>query len=347
MAKNKKESRAAQAAYLSGFETRPPNRFELLHFRLLGYRPYSTLIYFLERVGLTGRGLVILTPYLWFLIFFLAPFGIILTLSFSDVVLASPPYRPLWSVIEEEGYLFFNVRLNLSNYLLLWEDSLYLRSYLNSLKIAAISTAITLLVGYPIAYGMARAPQAWRLPLLMLVILPFWTSFLIRVYAWIGILKDEGLLNLLLMNLGLIDQPLIILNTNTAVYIGIVYSYLPFMVLPLYANLEKMDLTLLEAAADLGAGPIKSFWTVTFPLSLPGIIAGCFLVFIPAVGEFVIPDLLGGSSTVMIGKTLWVEFFNNRDWPLSSAVAVLLLAILVVPIMFFQRMQAKNAGEAA
>lgn len=177
----------------------------------------------------------------------------------------------------------------------------------------------------------------------MLVILPFWTSFLIRVYAWIGILKNEGLLNQLLLSLGIINEPLIILNTNLAVYIGIIYSYLPFMILPLYANLEKMDLSLLEAAMDLGCKPIKAFWVITIPLSLPGIYAGCFLVFIPALGEFVIPDLLGGSETLMIGKTLWAEFFNNRDWPLSSAVAVMLLLILVIPIMLFQRVQERNA----
>jgi putrescine transport system permease protein len=201
---------------------------------------------------------------------------------------------------------------------------------------------LTLLIGFPLAYGMARAPSSLRPTLLMLVILPFWTSFLIRVYAWIGILKPEGLLNQALMAIGLIDDPLIILNTDTAVYIGIVYSYLPFMVLPLYAALEKMDYALIEAAQDLGCTPISAFWKITFPLAIPGIVAGCLLVFIPAVGEFVIPDLLGGSRTLMIGKTLWSEFFNNRDWPVSSAVAVLLLLILGVPIMFFQQMQAKS-----
>ena len=216
---------------------------------------------------------------------------------------------------------------------------------MSSLVIAAISTFLTLLVAYPIAYGMARAPPEWQPTLVMLVILPFWTSFLIRVYAWIGILKKEGLLNLFLMNLGIIDQPLIILNTNTAVYIGIVYSYLPFMILPLYASLEKISGSLLEAAEDLGCPPWRAFWQVTFPLSLPGVIAGCFLVFIPAVGEFVIPDLLGGSETLMIGKTLWNEFFNNRDWPVSSAVAVILLLVLVIPIVLFQRSQ-QNQREA-
>lgn len=346
MASREPSGMSAQAAYLAGLEGRPLGRVEMIHVQLLRFRLYAFLVACLRRVGLTGRGLVILVPYGWFIVFFLLPFGIVLSLSFSEVILASPPYRQIMGLVEEGGYLYLQFQLNLSNYILLWEDSLYLRSYLNSLEIAAVSTFLTLLVGYPIAYGMARAPEAWRLPLLMLVILPFWTSFLIRVYAWIGILKDEGLLNALLLQIGLIDQPMVIMNTNTAVYIGIVYSYLPFMVLPLYANLEKMDLTLLEAAADLGAGPIKSFWTITFPLSLPGIIAGCFLVFIPAVGEFVIPDLLGGSETVMIGKTLWTEFFNNRDWPLSSAVAVILLAILIIPIMLFQRHQARSGSAA-
>jgi putrescine transport system permease protein len=288
--------------------------------------------------------LVIAVPYLWLLAFFLAPFLIVLKISFAEVLVAQPPYTPLFTFVQD-GFIEFQASLD--NYLWLLEDSLYINSYLSSLKIAAVSTLLTLLVGYPIAYGMARAPRQWRFALLMLVILPFWTSFLIRVYAWIGILKKEGLLNLALMNLGLLNEPLTILNTDTAVYIGIVYSYLPFMVLPLYATLEKMDLSLLEAAADLGCRPIKAFWVVTVPLSVPGIVAGCFLVFIPAVGEFVIPDLLGGSETLMIGKTLWSEFFNNRDWPLSSAVAVILLLVLIIPIVLFQRMQERNARAEA
>src|SRR5690606_28833797 len=216
------------------------------------------------------------------------------------------------------------------------DDPLYLNAYLSSVWIAGVSTLLALLVGYPIAYGMARAPVSLRPTLLMLVILPFWTSFLIRVYAWIGILKPEGLLNQLLLGLGVIDTPLVILNTHTAIFIGIVYSYLPFMILPLYSSLEKMDYSLIEAALDLGCRPITAFWKITFPLLLPGVIAGCMLVFIPAVGEFVIPDLLGGSQTLMIGKTLWNEFFANRDWPVSSAVAVILLLLLIVPIMIFQ-----------
>lgn len=216
---------------------------------------------------------------------------------------------------------------------------------MSSVVIAAISTFLTLLIGYPIAYGMAKAPRSLRPTLLMIVILPFWTSFLIRVYAWIAILKPEGLLNQFLSAVGLIDQPLIILNTNLAIYIGIVYSYLPFMVLPIYSALEKMDHSLTEAAQDLGCTPAAAFWRVTFPLSLPGVVAGCLLVFIPAVGEFVIPDLLGGSETLMIGKTLWSEFNSNRDWPVSSAVAIILLMILVIPIVYFQNIQAKADGE--
>ncbi len=288
--------------------------------------------------------LVIAVPYLWLLAFFLAPFLIVLKISLVEVRVAMPPYSELFTFVED-GWIAFHG--SLENYLWLWDDPLYINSYLSSLKIAATSTVLTLLVGYPIAYGMARAPRRWRFALLMLVILPFWTSFLIRVYAWIGILKKEGLLNLALTQFGLISEPLTILNTDVAVYIGIVYSYLPFMVLPLYANLEKMDLSLLEAAADLGCRPIKAFWVVTVPLSMSGIVAGCFLVFIPAVGEFVIPDLLGGSETLMIGKTLWSEFFNNRDWPVSSAVAVILLLVLIIPIVLFQRQQERSAKAEA
>jgi putrescine transport system permease protein len=307
---------------------------------LLLFTPYKRLSDLLRYLGFSGRSLVIAIPYVWLLAFFLAPFLIVLKISFADVQVAMPPYTPLFTFVADG---FISVQATLGNYLFLLEDNLYINSYLSSLKIALISTLLTLLVGYPIAYGMMRAPKRWRFALLMMVILPFWTSFLIRVYAWIGILKKEGLLNLALTHLGVITEPLTILNTDTAVYIGIVYSYLPFMVLPLYANLEKMDLSLLEAAADLGCRPIKAFWVVTVPLSLSGIIAGCFLVFIPAVGEFVIPDLLGGSETLMIGKTLWSEFFNNRDWPLSSAVAVILLLVLVIPIVLFQRLQERNA----
>ncbi|MGE3231173.1 MAG: ABC transporter permease [Hyphomicrobium sp.] len=285
------------------------------------------------------RWFLIAVPYLWLLIFFFIPFFIVLKISLSDTAIAIPPYVPLFSFTDIGGFLS---QLDFENYAFIFSDSLYIGAYLSALKIAFISTLLTLLIAYPIAYGMARAPREWQPTLVMLVILPFWTSFLIRVYAWIGILKKEGLLNMFLMNLGLISEPLTIMNTNTAVYIGIVYSYLPFMILPLYASLEKINPALLEAAADLGSPPWKAFWQVTFPLSLPGVLAGCFLVFIPATGEFVIPDLLGGSETLMIGKTLWNEFFNNRDWPVSSAVAVVLLLVLVIPIVLFQRNQEKQ-----
>ena len=285
-----------------------------------------------------GRNAVIAIPYIWLLLLFLLPFIYVLKISFAETIYARPPYSSL--LIWGDSWLP-SIKASFDNYLFLFSDSLYIKAYLSSLKIAFISTILTLIIGYSIAYSVARAPTRWRGILLMLVILPFWTSFLIRVYAWIGILKTEGLLNLALMSIGIIEKPLMIMNTDLAVYIGIIYSYLPFMILPLYANLEKMDMSLLEAAADLGCRPFKAFWTVTIPLSLPGIMAGCFLVFIPVMGEFVIPDLLGGSETLMIGKVLWTEFFYNRDWPVASAVAILLLAILVVPIMLYQRSQEK------
>jgi putrescine transport system permease protein len=286
--------------------------------------------------------LVIIIPYLWLLFFFLVPFIIVFKISLSQTAIAMPPYIPVLGFGEGlSGFWGQLKQLSIDNYLWLTEDALYFNAYVSSVVIAGISTILTLLVGYPIAYGMARAPATLRPTLLMLVILPFWTSFLIRVYAWIGILKPEGLLNQFLLATGIIDQPLIILNTHTAIFIGIVYSYLPFMILPLYSALEKMDFSLIEAAQDLGCPPISAFWKITFPLSIPGVVAGCLLVFIPAVGEFVIPDLLGGSQTLMIGKTLWNEFFANRDWPVSSAVAVILLLLLVVPIMIFQHAQAR------
>ena len=287
-----------------------------------------------------ARKLVVVIPYAWLLVLFFVPFLIVLKISFSTSVIAQPPYFPTFDIGAGLGSLFEEAkRFTVANYLFLTEDALYVRAYLSSLWIALASTFLVLLIGYPIAYGMARATRAWQPTLLMLVILPFWTSFLIRVYAWIGILKKEGLLNQLLLWTGLIHEPLTILNTNWAVYIGIVYSYLPFMILPLYAALERQDNTLLEAAQDLGCTPVRAFWKITFPLSLPGVIAGCFLVFIPVTGEFVIPSLLGGNGTLMIGKTLWDEFFSNRDWPLASAVAVILLLILVVPIVLFQNQQ--------
>ncbi len=275
--------------------------------------------------------------------FFAIPFAFVLKISLSEALIAQPPYAPLfeWG---EEAYL--SIKLNFGNFLFLFEDDLYWQAYLNSTKIALISTLACLLLGYPMAYGMIRARPATRNLLLMLVILPFWSSFLLRVYAWIGILKNNGLINNLLMGLGIIDQPLVMMQTDFAVYIGIVYSYLPFMILPLYANLERLDMTLLEAAADLGCRPFKAFLTITLPLSLPGIIAGSMLVFIPAVGEFIIPALLGGPDTLMIGRVLWDEFFANRDWPVASAVAIAVLLLLVVPIMIFQHYQNREDGAA-
>jgi putrescine transport system permease protein len=289
------------------------------------------------------RRTIILVPYLWLALFFLVPFAIVAKMSLSQVATAIPPYVPVFGLADgPAGWLAKARDLSLDNYGVIVGDRLYVDAFLASLRIAAIGTAILLVIGYPMAHAMARAPERWRPILVMAVILPFWTSFLIRVYAWIGILKPEGLLNELLLGLGLIGTPLQIANTETAVLIGVVYSYLPFMVLPLYATLERMDRTLLEAAQDLGCPPWKAFWRITLPLSLPGIVAGSFLCFIPITGEVVIPDLLGGSDTLMIGKTLWTEFFSNRDWPVASAVAVLLLVILVGPIMVYQRQQARQ-----
>ncbi|HCZ15804.1 MAG TPA: ABC transporter permease subunit [Accumulibacter sp.] len=293
--------------------------------------------------GLRGRTAVIAVPYLWLLLFFLVPFVIVLKISFSEAQIAMPPYQPL---LHWAGDRLADIRLNVNpgNYLYLFEDSLYLRAFANSLQVAALSTALALVIGYPLAYAIARADARWRAILLMLVILPFWTSFLLRVYAWIGILKSNGLLNNLLLWLGVIDHPVVMLQTDFATYLGIVYCYLPFMVMPLYANLEKMDLSLLEAAEDLGCRPLRAFISITLPLSTPGIVAGCMLVFIPAVGEYVIPALLGPADSLMIGKVLWTEFFNNRDWPVASAVAIALLLVLVAPIVYFQRLQGRASG---
>lgn len=284
------------------------------------------------------RWAVISVPYLWLLIFFAIPFLIVLKISFSRLAIAMPPYTPVMEYIDNAVTL----KLNLSNYVALFTDSQYVQAYLSSIQIAAVSTFLALLIGYPIAYAIARLPPATRNIAMMLVILPSWTSFLIRVYAWIGILKNNGLLNNLLMKLGVIDAPLQILYTPLAAYIGIVYCYLPFMVLPLYTNLVKHDQRLLEAAYDLGAKPWKAFFKITLPLSKAGIIAGCMLVMIPAVGEFVIPELLGGPDTLMIGRVLWGEFFNNRDWPAASAVAIVMLILLLIPILIFNRFQQRE-----
>jgi putrescine transport system permease protein len=279
----------------------------------------------------------------WLVVFFLTPFVIVLKISLSQTALAQPPYSPVFDLSAGwAGFLDFARQLSLESFRLLFTDLIYLLSYLKSLQVAAISTLILVLVGYPFAYGIARAPRGWQPLLVMAVVLPFWTSFLIRVYAWINILQRDGLLNDVLMRLHIVDVPLIWLSSDTAIYIGIVYSYLPFMVLPLYAALEKMDESLLEAAADLGCPRWKTFWLVVVPLSLPGAAAGALLCFIPIVGEFVIPELLGGSETLMIGQTLWTEFFANRDWPVASAIAVTLLALLLVPMLFYERLQQRS-----
>lgn len=290
-----------------------------------------------------GRAAVRALPFAWLVLFFLVPFWIVLKMSLSEPATAQPPYRPVFDPTAGwEAWREAAGALTTQNFATLLTDDLYWGAALSSLRIAAIATMLLLLIGYPIAYALSRAPERWRPLLVALVILPFWTSFLIRVYAWIGILKPEGLLNAGLAALGLIDRPLPILNTEAAVFIGLVYAYLPFMILPLYATLERQDETLLEAARDLGASPARAFWTVTVPLSLPGIWAGLLLCFIPIVGEFVVPDLLGGSETLMIGRTLWTEFFSNRDWPLASAVAVLMLVILVVPIVLAREAEARQ-----
>ena len=284
------------------------------------------------------RSGVIAAPYLWLLLFFAVPFVIILMISFARTQVGSPPYT--WLLEYVDGA--FSLKLNLGNYAALVKDSQYVLAYLSSIKIAVIATLFTLLIGYPMAYVISRMSPAARNVAMMLVVLPSWTSFLIRVYAWIGILDRNGLLNQLLLKLGVIDAPLQILYTPTAAYIGIVYCYLPFMVLPLYANLVKLDNRLLEAAYDLGAKPWQAFLRITLPLSRTGIIAGCMLVMIPAVGEFVIPEMLGGPDTLMIGRVLWGEFFNNRDWPTASAVAIVMLLLLLVPILLFNRVQQRE-----
>jgi putrescine transport system permease protein len=299
----------------------------------------------LRRVGLRGRTLVIAVPWIWLLLFFLIPFVIVLKISFAETRwLGTPPYSPLFEWVDAQ---FLQIKLNLGNYKFLLSDSLYLNAFLSSLKVAAVSTVFCLLLGYPMAYGIARSDARWRNILLLLVILPFWTSFLLRVYAWIGLLGNNGVINQVLMGLGIVDEPVVMLQTDFAMYVGIVYSYLPFMILPLYANLEKHDQTLIEAAVDLGCKPFKAFLAITLPLSVPGIVAGSMLVFIPAVGEFVIPRLLGGTDSLMIGRVLWDEYFLNRNWPVASAVAIALLILLVIPIMIFQRFQMQEAGASA
>jgi len=284
-----------------------------------------------------------IAPYLWMVLFFLVPFGFVLKIGLSQTAIAQPPYVPLFDLTA--GWNAFTASiavLSLDNFRLLGSDKLYMLSYFRSMVVAATSTAILLAIGYPIAYGMARLPQRWQAIAMMLVIVPFWTSFLIRIYAWINILQHDGLLNTVLLALHLVSTPVVWLSTDSAMYLGIVYSYLPFMILPLYATLSKMDPALLEAAGDLGASPLQAFWLVTFPLSLPGVGAGALLCFIPIVGEFVIPDLLAGSDSLMIGQTLWLEFFTNRDWPVASAAAIALLVLLVPPLLLYDRLQRRT-----
>ncbi|AOK29632.1 spermidine/putrescine ABC transporter permease [Burkholderia singularis] len=291
-----------------------------------------------KRFGLTGRTAVVAGPFFWLVLFFLVPFVLVVKISFAELQLGIPPYTELTSI--QDGVL--HIALNLKHYAFLFSDSLYFATYVNSVVVAAVTTLLCLLLGYPMAYYIARSNPGTRNLLMMAVMLPFWTSFLIRVYAWIGILKNNGLLNNFLMWTGLISAPIELYRTNAGVYIGMVYSYLPFLVMPLYAHLVKMDLRLLEAAYDLGAKPWKAFVQITLPLSRNGIIAGCLLVFIPAVGEYVIPELLGGANTLMIGRVMWNEFFNNADWPMASAVTCAMVLLLLVPMAMFQHFQAKE-----
>jgi putrescine transport system permease protein len=284
-----------------------------------------------------------IAPYVWMVLFFLVPFGFVLKISLSQTAIAQPPYTPVFDFTAGIAALkeAFGA-LSIENFRLLVSDNLYVLSYLRSVVVALVSTAILLLIGYPIAYGMARLPKRWQPVAMMLVIVPFWTSFLIRIYAWINILQHDGLLNKILLALHIVSQPVVWLSTDAAMYLGIVYSYLPFMILPLYATLSKLEPALEEAAADLGASPKHVFWLVTFPLSLPGVGAGVLLCFIPIVGEFVIPDLLAGSNSLMIGQTLWLEFFTNKDWPVASASAIVLLVLLLAPLLFYDRLQRRQ-----
>jgi putrescine transport system permease protein len=296
-----------------------------------------------RRIFTRPARLAAVAPYFWMVLFFLVPFGFVLKISLSQTAIAQPPYLPVFD--PAQGFAATKAalaELSLDNFRLLVSDNLYVFSYLRSLIVAVVSTSILLVIGYPIAYGMARLPRRWQGIAMMLVIVPFWTSFLIRIYAWINILQHDGLLNKILLALHLVSAPVVWLSTDSAMYLGIVYSYLPFMILPLYATLARMDPALLEAASDLGAAPRRAFWLVTFPLSLPGVAAGALLCFIPIMGEFVIPDLLAGSNSLMIGQALWLEFFTNKDWPVASAVAVVLLVLLVGPLVLYDRLQRRE-----
>src|SRR4051794_10906908 len=299
-----------------------------------------------RRIFARPARLAALAPYLWMLLFFLVPFGFVVKISLSQVAIAQPPYTPLFN--PGAGWPALRAALealSLENFRLLVTDNLYVLSYLRSIVVALLSTALLVAIGYPIAYGMARLPRRWQAIAMMLVIVPFWTSFLIRIYAWINILQHDGLLNKILVAMHVVSTPVVWLSTDTAMYLGIVYSYLPFMILPLYATLAKMEPALEEAAADLGATRPEVFWLVTFPLSLPGVGAGCLLCFIPIVGEFVIPDLLAGSQSLMIGQTLWLEFFTNKDWPVASSIAVVLLVVLLAPLLLYDRVQRRQLEE--
>ncbi|MHA6689037.1 ABC transporter permease subunit [Devosia sp. A449] len=297
-------------------------------------RPWNAVERHLARVGISGRMLVLIAPVLWLLVFFLVPLAVVFGISLATKQFGRPPYSPLL-VTTEEGTV--QLTLHLSNYIKLFSDNLYVAAYLSSIRIAAIATIITLLVGYPMAYAIARAPDKWRNILLMLVVLPFFTSFLLRVYALSGFMRGNGVINQFLGLFGI--EPLVMMQTDFAVYVGIVYTYLPFMILPLYTTLVKLDTSLFEASADLGARPLRTFLSITLPLSLPGIVAGSMLVFIPAIGEFVIPSLLGGPETLMIGRVLWDEFFSAANWPRAAAVACAMLVVVVVPIMLLQKVQ--------
>lgn len=287
-----------------------------------------------------------IAPYVWMVLFFLVPFGFVLKISLSQTAIAQPPYEPVFDLAA--GWTAIRAAfaaLGIDNFRLIASDDLYVFACLRSLTVAVTATALLLLIGYPIAYGMARLPKRWQAVAMVLVIVPFWTSFLIRIYAWINILQHDGLLNQILLALHLVSAPVVWLSTDAAMYIGIVYSYLPFMILPLYATLAKMEPALEEAAGDLGAPPWQVFWLVTFPLSLPGVGAGVLLCFIPVVGEFVIPDLLAGSNSLMIGQTLWLEFFTNKDWPVASSAAIVLLVVLLLPLLFYERLQRRQLEE--
>ncbi len=310
-------------------EPLPVKRLPLLHL-------------FMRRIQYRWRQIVTVVPFLWLLVFFLAPFFIVAKISLAELAIASPPFT---SLIDWTGDGIMTIRLVFDNFIYIWEDSLYFDTYVNSLKISVTSTILCLLFGYPIAYAIVRSGPVAKPLLLFAIILPFWTSFLLRVYSWMGLLADQGTINNLLITLGIVDEPIRMLYTEFAVYIGIVYTYMPFMILPLYANMEKLDNSLNEAAADLGSRPTNTFFKITLPLTMPGIVAGSLLVFIPATGEYVIPDLLGGGNVQMIGRVLYNEFSRNSDWPVAAAVAIVLLIILVLPIMVFQHYQGKASEE--